>query len=225
MPVTDTRSSPILKALGDNTRYAIYLELARSPRPLVDRRHRRVARPPPEHRAAPPRADARGRAARRPHRGHGRGRPAPAPVLAGRRRPVARARAAVVPAAGPACCSRPQRPPALRPTRPPRSDGPRAEPTAPATPTPRPASRRSSVELDVLGFDPAVDGTDDGESRSSPSPTARSVSWPRRIPSWCAPCTGAWSRASSSRRARRRSTTSTPSPTDEPCQVTIVPVR
>jgi predicted ArsR family transcriptional regulator len=31
--VTDTRL-PILKALGDNTRYAIYLELARSPRPL-----------------------------------------------------------------------------------------------------------------------------------------------------------------------------------------------
>ena len=31
--MTDSRL-PILKALGDNTRYAIYLELARSPRPL-----------------------------------------------------------------------------------------------------------------------------------------------------------------------------------------------
>ena len=35
---TSSRELPsrdVLKALGDNTRYAIYLELARSPRPLV----------------------------------------------------------------------------------------------------------------------------------------------------------------------------------------------
>ena len=39
-----SRQLDLLKALGDNTRYAIYLELARSPEPLDHRGHRRIAR-------------------------------------------------------------------------------------------------------------------------------------------------------------------------------------
>ena len=57
-------------------------------------RDRRDARPAPQHRPPAPRSDARGRAARGHHRRPRRGRAAAAPLLAGRRRPVARARAA-----------------------------------------------------------------------------------------------------------------------------------
>ena len=42
----------ILKALGDNTRYAIYLELARSPLPLTTAEIADIARPARQHRAA-----------------------------------------------------------------------------------------------------------------------------------------------------------------------------
>ena len=61
------------------------------------------------------------------------------------------------------------------------------------------------ADLDRLGFDPIVaDGGDPAtpdEADASPpswrSPTARSPSSPRLIPTWCAGCTGAWSPASS----------------------------
>ena len=99
--------------------------------PAGHRRGRRDARPAPQHRAPPPRADARGRACSRSRadaRG-GRG-PAPAPLLAGARRPVARPRAADVPACWPACCCAWPAPPARAPTRPATPGGSRARPTA-----------------------------------------------------------------------------------------------
>ena len=86
----------VLKALGDNTRYAIYLELARSPRPLATAEiaesldlHPNTVRPHLERMRdvglLAVETDARG------------GGPTPAPLLGGRRRPVARARAGHVP--------------------------------------------------------------------------------------------------------------------------------
>ena len=158
--VTDDagRRLDLLKALGDNTRYAIYLELARSPAAAGHRRHRRVARPAPEHRAAPPRADARGRPARGAHRGHAAGsagrststRWPPTPRRSGSSRRRSRC--------WPGCsCDWPRRR-ASRLTTPPRSGGRRAEPTPAATPTRRRASRRWSPSSTCSGFDPAVDG-------------------------------------------------------------------
>ena len=91
----------LLKALGDNTRYAIYLELARSPVPLATAEVADSPGPARQHRPPPPRADARGRAARRRARPPGRAGPAPAPLLPRRQRPVARTRTADVPGAVP----------------------------------------------------------------------------------------------------------------------------
>ena len=95
----------ILKALGDNTRYAIYLELARSPLPLSTAEIADDARPAPQHRAPPPRAHARGRACSTcdtDARG-GVGRPQHRYSLAADA-PVARPRAARRSRCWPACC-------------------------------------------------------------------------------------------------------------------------
>ena len=90
----------VLKALGDNTRYAIYLELA-GRRAAGHGGDRRDPRPAPEHRAPSPGADARGRPAGRRDRCTGDRRTAAAPLLARRRRPVPGARARDLPRAGP----------------------------------------------------------------------------------------------------------------------------
>ena len=83
-----------------------------------------------------------------------------------------------------------------------RSDGRRA----------RPPCLEAVVErLATLGFDPAVVETE--LARRSRSPTAPSVTWPRSTPSWSAASTGDWSRgswrrsrAAASRRSARSST-------------------
>ena len=96
-----SRALDILKALGDNTRYAIYLELARSPLPLATAEiaetlglHPNTVRPHLERMREVGLLEVESRGPRRR-------RPPAAPLLAGRRRPVARPRAAAVPDAGP----------------------------------------------------------------------------------------------------------------------------
>ena len=168
------------------------------------RRHRRVARPAPEHRPAPPRADARRRAARGAHRGPLGRRPPAAPL---RRWPPDAPSLGLEPPAVPAAgadarCSWPRRR-ARRATTPPSRAGPgpsrrrRLRRRAVVPRGARRRARRAGLRPDG-GRAPTT-----ARSRSWPSPTARSGSWPRRTPSWSARSTGAWSRASSSRRRRR----------------------
>ncbi len=73
----------VLKALGDETRFSMYRELASSTHPLSRARARRPARHPRQHRAPPPRAPARGRSRRRRSRPPRHGRPPAARLLAG----------------------------------------------------------------------------------------------------------------------------------------------
>ena len=158
----DAHRLDILKALGDNTRYAIYLELARSPLPAVDGRDRRRPRPAPEHRAAPPRAHARGRPARGPRRRPRAASAAPAPLLAGRRRTVARARAAVVPAAGPPAAAHGGRAAGRRRRRGHRGRAAtRAAPTPARGPTAPTCLDALITELATLGLRPGGRSTDD----------------------------------------------------------------
>ena len=198
----------LLKALGDNTRYAIYLELARSPTAAGDGRHRRLARPAPQHGSAPPRAHAGGRPAGGLGRGPHRGRPAAEPL---------RARATSAPSLGlepptfPLLARMLVRLAEVTGATPEdaaeigREQG-RATPCP--TPTPRRASRRWSTSSTAsASIPPSTARTT--RPRSSRSPTARSGSWPRPIRTSSARCTGAWSRASSTPWATPRSRSST----------------
>ena len=90
----DVMDLAVLKALGDETRYAMYRELATVDLAAVGAGPRRAPRPPREHRAPAPRAAARRRPGRRrgdPPRDR---RAAPAPLLPRRRRARARFRPA-----------------------------------------------------------------------------------------------------------------------------------
>ena len=160
--VTDSRL-PILKALGDNTRYAIYLELARSAMPLSTADiaeslglHANTVRPHLERMRdvglLDVRTDATGGVGRPQHR-YSLAAEAPSLGLEPPSYPLL-ARLLLRD-----CRRRGRR------GRRGRGDRPRAGPAtrAPGTQTPRRASRRSSESSTVLGFDPAVDGTDDGE--------------------------------------------------------------
>ena len=179
----------VLKALGDETRYAMYEELARSTAAAVGLGPRRAARAPPEHRAPPPRPPARGGPGRRRavHRGTV-GRPQhlyflpPAHPGSGSTRPRTRC--------SPGCSPPWPSASAPTPTTPPRRHGSGA-------PTPGKRTRAGSclgaleAELDQLGFEPGADEADgaDGRAPGSNSCTARSGSWPRPTPSWCATST------------------------------------
>ena len=181
--VADAAQLDLLKALGDNTRYAIYLELARSPRPLTTADIAESLGAPPEHGAPAPRADARRRAARR--RGRARrgevGRPQHRYSVA-RRRAVARPRAtddADAGAHGAAHGAAPRRQRRRRRRASARRGGAarRRLPTAPST------LEALVSDLDRLGFDPIVtDGPATTTPRSWPSPTVRSRDLAARAP-------------------------------------------
>ena len=202
------RRLDLLKTLGDNTRYAIYLELARSPRPLSTSDvaeslglHANTVRPAPG-------AHAR----RRPARVHG---PTPAVRSAGPRssttcrptrprsvwsRPCSRC--------WPGCCSR------WRPT--PGIDGETAADAgrdegrrlAHRTPVGRAVRRRRGVDARRARLRPCPGRRRRGGHRGvHPLPVRR----PRRVrsPSWSARCTAACSTGSSTRSAAPRSCRST----------------
>ena len=196
----------ILKALGDNTRYAIYLELARSPAPAGHRRGRRRPRPARQHRAAPPRAHARRRAARgrssEPRGGVGRPQHLYSLAADAPRSGSSRRRSRCWPAC---CCAWPPPAGARRRRAGSTPAATRAGPTPSACATgavPRGADRRAGPPR---GLRPR------GAHRldRSPGPTDRlrplPVPGPGRghTPTWCAACTAAWSRASSTRSAAR----------------------
>ena len=82
--VTDSPGSTILKALGDNTRYAIYLELARSPLPLSTADIADVARRCTPTPSGPTSSGCAMSVCSMCGPTAGRGRPAAAPVLPGR---------------------------------------------------------------------------------------------------------------------------------------------
>ena len=150
----------MLKALGDNTRYAIYLELARSPSPPSTADiaetlglHPNTVRPHLERMRDVGLLDVE-------TDDRGIGRPAPAPLRAGRRRPLARPGAARLPAAGPHARRAWPPPPASSPTTRPRPAPSTGRAMADATPA---AGARAGLPggrhrhaLDELGFDPAV---------------------------------------------------------------------
>ena len=75
----------VLKALGDETRFSMYQELASSTHPLRRDRARRPARHPRQHRPPASRAPARGRPGRRRSGPPRHGRPPAARLRAGRR--------------------------------------------------------------------------------------------------------------------------------------------
>ena len=180
-PTTRHRRAPtacpsrdVLKALGDNTRYAIYLELARAARPLRHGRDRRDARSPRQHRAPAPRPHARGRSARRHDRRPRRGRPSTAPLLARRRRPVARSRAADGAGARPHGAGHGRAAAGERRRRLRRRSRPRAR-AGPAGYAAFPSALEALVDdLDRLGFDPVVAESDTRTTPSWRSPTAPS---------------------------------------------------
>ena len=178
---TARRRLDVLKALGDNTRYAIYLELARSPLPAGHRRGRRRPRPARQHRAAPPRAHAR----RRPARAS-TPRPAAAsagPSTAGRSPRRAR-RSASSPRRGPpspACCSTAAAAAGSTPTTSPTPVAARAGPTPRSGPPAPTASTACVVEQARLGLRPRH-GRASPTGPPWPSPTARSATSPRSTP-------------------------------------------
>ena len=175
----------VLKALGDNTRYAIYLELAGRPRrwPRRTSPRRWPSTPTPSGRTSSACATSACSTSTAEVR-LAVGRPQHRYSLAGARRSGSSRRAT---RCWPACSS--AWPSGRRAaTRRPRSAASRAADAA------RYAKRRVVPrglvdQLDVLGFDPAVDGRRRRDRRRSRSPTARSASWPRPIPSSSAPCT------------------------------------
>ena len=213
----------VLKALGDETRYAMYRRAGR-------------ARPPPL--SAPELAERLGLHANTVrlhlerlrevglvdveavHRGTV-GRPqhlyfAAPPVRPGSGSTRRRTRCS------PACSPRSPSGSAPTPTRPPT--------TGPGVGEPRPAGApgraRCLKALEVgagrLGFEP---GAGVGRRRrtrpASSSCTARSGSWPRPTRSWCATSTGASARAWSTRSAGEESRSSRRCTTADPCQVTV----
>ena len=192
----------VLKALGDETRFAMYRELARSTAALSRPGARRAARPPRQHRAPAPRAAARGRPGRR------RGRPP------GHRR-AARSTSTRSPPARPGSGST-RRATRCSPGCSPRwPSGSAPTPTTPPTTGPG-LGRRGRAPHPVAQLPQGARGASSTGSASSPrskpttaptappassSSTARSGSWPRPTPSWCATSTGGSARAWSTRSA------------------------
>ena len=154
----------LLKALGDNTRYAIYLELARSPKPLATADiaesldlHPNTVRPHLERMREVGLLEVLGRGP------HGRRAP-PEPLRAERRGPVARPRATDVPDAGPDAGA-PGRGHGGDVRRRGRRRAVSRARSTPAVYTSAASCLEALVDrLDRLGFDPAVDGTEDGET-------------------------------------------------------------
>ena len=208
--------------LGDNTRYAIYLELARSSRPLVTAEiadtlglHPNTVRPHLDRMREvgllDVTTDARGEVGRPQHR-YSLAPDAPSlglepstmPMLA--RMVLSMARrlganpsdaVAVGEAEGAGRAGR-------------YDDAPSA-------------LEALVADLDRLGFDPVVSGDDDDEPTptarsppSWPSPTARSPTSPATTPTSCAPCTVVWWPGSSPGWAMPRSPSSARSPTGRP---------
>ena len=150
----------VLKALGDETRYAMYEELARSTAALSASGPRRAPRHPRQHRAPPPRAAPRaGWSTSRPSTAA----PSAAPSTSTSSAPARPGSASTRP---PTRCSPGCSPPwpsrwAPTPTTPPR-------PAGSGAPTPARRTRARSclaaleAELDQLGFEPALeaDGAD-----------------------------------------------------------------
>ena len=189
----------VLKALGDNTRYAIYLELARSPSPLSTIEiaetlglHANTVRPHLERMREVGLLDveieARGAVGRPQHRyslaadAPSLGlEPAAFPLLA--RLLVTAAAGAGVGGEDAAAASREQgRAMATRT----RGDG-----SGGGTGTCAQALTRALNELGSTRRWPRT-----ASWRPSRSPTARTGSWPRPTPSWSATCTGGWLRVS-----------------------------
>ena len=216
----------VLKALGDNTRYAIYLELARSPAPLATADiaealglHPNTVRPHLERMREVGLLEVA-------HRGPLGRRPAAAPLLAWRRRRpslglepptfpmLARMLVRLAEATGAsgddaAEVGREQgrgrrRPPRPRPLVPRGARRPSSTASA--------STRRSTAPTTA-------------RPPSSPSPTARSASWPRPTPSSSARCTAAWSRASSTASGGGEVDDFHPLVHREPCQVTHLQSR
>ena len=219
------RRLDVLKALGDNTRYAIYLELARSPLPLATAEiadtldlHPNTVRPHLERMRDVGLLEV---ATRHPRRR----RPAAAPLLARaptRRRSASSRRRS---RCSPACCCRWRPPPASTARPPPAPAGARVHVWRAGTRRPRSrASRPRGRAARRAGLRPRRRRSTT-PARPWPSPTARSASWPRPTPSWCAPCTAAWSRASSTSSAAPRSVEFHALADRAPCQVrlTVVP--
>ena len=207
----------LLKALGDNTRYAIYLELARSPMPLATADiaetlglHPNTVRPHLE---------------RMREVGLLEVRPRSAPPWVGPQHLYSLATAA--PSLGlepptfpcwPACCVRLAE--AGRRRREDAADVGREQGRLDAALYAGAASCLEALvdRLDRLGFDPRSTARDDGETAVIGSPTARSASWPRPTPTSSAGCTAASSRASSRPWATPTSSTSTRSSTATPAR-------
>ena len=149
----------ILKALGDNTRYAIYLELARSPQPLATADiaeslglHVNTVRPHLERMRDVGLLEVQSD-------NRGCGRPAAAPVPPRRGRALARARAPHLPHPGPnaAAGRRPGRPGPEE-----AADAGREQGRADGMQVKRRPCLEALVgELDRLGFDPAIAGDDE----------------------------------------------------------------
>ena len=153
----------VLKALGDETRFSMYRELAALDRGAVRAGARRPARPPRQHRAPPPRAAARGRPRRRRSRPPRHRRPPPAPLLPRRRRARARLRPAELHAARRAA-RRAGRARRRRRRRRGRRSGRSWGADAGRRTRSRSCVKALIGELDRLGFDPA--STDDDGRRS-----------------------------------------------------------
>ena len=178
----------ILKTLGDNTRYAIYLELARAPRPLATAEiaetldlHPNTVRPHLERMRDLGLVEVT-------RCGHRRGGPAPAPLRASPTTPPASVSNRRCSRCSPACCSPAPRPAASTPTTSPRPAraGPCRRGTAPGWHCR--VSTRSSASWPISASTPP--GSTTATTSPSPSATAPSASSPRPTPTWCAASTG-----------------------------------
>ena len=207
----------VLKALGDETRFAIYRELAGSTAAARPHGARRPPRPARQHRAPPPRAPAGGRPGRR--RGRSTAAPSAGPSTVyslapgapglGFDPPAHALLAGLLAAAGRARRRRRRRRRRRPAERGASRPGAAPEPAAcleALVGRARPARVRARGRRRRLG---------DGRRPASRSSTARSGSWPRPTPSWSATCTAGSARASSTpvggeqSRSSRRCTTAT----------------
>ena len=132
----------VLKALGDETRFSMYRELAGSTAAAQRDRARRPARPPRQHRAPAPRTPARGRPRRGRSRAPRHGRAPAARLLARRRARPASASTRPATRCSPGCSPRWPSASAPTATKRPRSGG-RGAPRPAAAPARARASRRS----------------------------------------------------------------------------------
>ena len=178
----------VLKALGDETRFSMYRELAGSTRGCSAPGARRRARPARQHRAPPPRTPARSRSGRGRADAPRHRRPAPALYSLAPGAPGLGLRPAELHAARRAARRAGRARRRRRPTRRPRSAGRGASRPGAAR------ARESCVkalagEMDRLGFEPAAEARRGERRPTSRSCTARSGSWPRPTPSWSATST------------------------------------